>query len=105
MYISKPVIVIYIVLVLLLGGVGLWAAGAFNGLTSALNLNILQPQEEVEEEQEQQAPQNELATGSDSSNQALEQDLGQLDAELGAYSETEAELDQSLADEPVEQEY
>ena len=106
MYISKPVIAIYVVLVLLLGGVGLWAAGAFDGLTSALNLDILNPQEEVAEEQEQsQEPQNELMTGGDASDQALEQDINQLDAELEAYAETSSELDSSLEDESIEQEY
>jgi len=106
MYISKLVIAIYIVLVLLLGGVGLWAAGAFDGLTSALNLDILNPQEEMAEEQEQpQEPQNELMTGSNASDQALEQDVNQLDAELEAFNESSAELDSSLEDESIEQEY
>ncbi|MDZ4225932.1 MAG: hypothetical protein U1C66_00375, partial [Patescibacteria group bacterium] len=70
-----------------------------------LNLTILQPQEEVVEEQEQQAPPSELMTGSDASDQALEEDVSQLDAEFAAYSETSAELDSSLEDEPGEQEY
>lgn len=106
MYIPKSVLWGCGVALVLAVGAGLWWMGVFNGLTSALHLDILNQQEEVmSEEQQEQAPSNELATGSDSSDQALEDDLSQLDAELESYNETSAELDSSLEDESVPQEY
>lgn len=104
MYISKSVLWGCGVALVLAIGAALWWAGVFESLTSALNLDVATEQESAEQ-QEQQMPPNELATGSDSSDEALEEDLDQLDAELESYSETSAELDSSLEDEQVEQEY
>lgn len=106
MYIPKSVLWGCALTLLVAIGAGLWWMGIFNGLTSALHLDILSQQEEMPQEvAEEPAPQNELATGSDSSDQALEEDMSQLDAELEAYGQTSAELDSSLEDESVPQEY
>ncbi len=79
-------------------------AGLLDGLTSKLDLDILN-NEEVAEEQTPMAvePQSELATGNNNSDQALEDDLQTLDAELGTYNEASSELDASIDDQPVEQ--
>lgn len=106
MYIPKSVLWGCGLTLLVAIGAGLWWMGVFNGLTSSLHLDILNhPQKEVAEEQAEVPPPSELATGSDSSDQALEEDMSQLDAELEAYNETSAELDSSLEDESVPQEY
>ena len=99
---SKTTISLIVIGALVVGVVGLWWVGALEGLTSALNLNILQ-EEMVEEEVPQATPQSDLTTGSDTSDEALEEDLGTLDAQLDSYGETSSELDAGLEDEPVEQ--
>ena len=105
MYIPKSVLWgCGLVLLFVIAG-GLWWAGFFDGLTSALKLDILSEEQQSEPAPQQQTSESELATGNDSSDQALESDLSQLDAELESYSEAEAELDSSLEDESVEQEY
>ena len=101
---SKTVISIGVVVLLVVAVAGLWWAGVLDGLTSKLNLNILQNEEMTEAPApEPQEPQSELTTGNDASNEALEEDLGMLDAQLEGYSEASSELDASLEDEPVEQ--
>jgi hypothetical protein len=84
-------------------GAWLWFGGMLEPLLSEVGLNSTK-QEETADTANQQ-PQSELTTGTDTSDQALEDDLGALDAQLNAYSETSAELDQSLNDQPVTQEY
>ena len=101
---SKTVISIAVGVLLVVAGVGLWWAGLLDGLASALNLDILKEEQMVEEnttEPAPQAPPSELSTGSNSSDQALEQDTAQLDAELESYGEISSELDQSFEEEPV----
>ena len=101
---SKTLISLLVVLFLLVAGAGLWWFGVFDSLSAALNLNILQEETPaVEQTPQAPAPQSELTTGANSSDQALEQDEAQLDAQLEAYGEVSSELDQSLSDEPVEQ--
>ena|SRR3989344_8374271 len=91
-------------LVAVLGiGAWLWFSGMLEPLLSEVGLSEMQ-QEEAPDTANQQ-PQSELTTGTDTSDQALEDDLGALDAQLNAYSETSAELDQSLSDTPIQQEY
>lgn len=103
---SKTFISIIVIVLLIAVGVGLWWAGAFANLTDALNLGILQVDQTEEEPQEEtQEPEGELTTGVDSSDQTLEEDAAQLDAELESYGEISSDLDQSFEDEPVEQEY
>jgi hypothetical protein len=94
-------------LVLVVGiGAWLWFGGMLDPLLAEVGLGSGMQEEEIpQEEARQEAPQSELTTGSDTSDQALEQDLKNLDAQLGAYGETSAAVDQSLADEPVTQEY
>lgn len=87
-------------------GAGAWWAGFFDDLTSKLNLDILQDEEQAVENTPEPAPsepQSELTTGNDASNEALDEDLQALDAQMGAYGESSSELDASLNDEPVEQ--
>lgn len=101
---SKVVISIGVVIVLVVTVAGLWWAGLLSGLTSQLDLDILNGEETTEETtMQQEEPESELATGDNSSDEALEEDLNALDAQLGAYSESSSELDASLEDEPVEQ--
>lgn len=94
-------------LVVLAGvGVWVWFGGMLDPLLSEVGLGS--------EEQEvqtpapttrNQQPQSELVTGANASNQALEEDLGALDTQLNAYGATSVEVDQSLQDQPVTQEY
>ena len=102
---SKVVISIGVGIVLIGGIAGLWWAGLLDGLTSQLDLDILKGEEMTEEEPTSRQAElaSELTTGGDASDQALEEDLGTLDAQLGAYNESSTELDASLEDEPVEQ--
>lgn len=101
---SKGIISFVVIAVFIAGGVLLWWAGLLDGLTSNLNLNILHPNTAMTEDTIQsQGSEPELETGDDTSDQALEQDLQQLDAEFQTYGETSSDLDASLQDEPVEQ--
>ena len=100
---SKTLISLLIVLLLVVGVLGLWWVGALEGLTSVLNLNILGQEQTVEEPPGPEPTPSELTTGSDSSDQALERDTAQLDAQLEAYGETSSALDQGFGDEPIEQ--
>ena len=91
-------------LVAVLGiGAWLWFGGMLEPLLSEVGLSGMQQKEAPDTANQQ--PQSELATGKNTSDQALEEDLGALDVQLNAYSETSAELDQSLQDQPVTQEY
>jgi hypothetical protein len=94
---SKVVVSIAVVLLLTAGVAGLWWAGFLDSFI---------PKTEMVEETsapETPTPASELSTGGNNSDEALEQDLQTLDAQLTGYSETSSELDASLADEPVEQ--
>lgn len=93
--------------VLLVGvGVWLWFGGMLDPLLTEVGIGNTMEQEEVpQQENRATQPQSELTTGSDSSDQALEQDMKNLDAQLGAYGEASAGVDKSLQDEPVTQEY
>jgi len=88
-------------IVVLLAGLS-WA-GLLDKLTSKLDLDILNNEEVAEETAPMAEPQSELATGNNASDQALEDDLQALDAELGTYNEASSELDASIDDQPVEQ--
>jgi hypothetical protein len=86
-------------------GAFLWFGGMLDPLLSEVGLNKDSMEEEPVPQEVQQQPQSELTTGNDTSDQALEQDLKGLDAQLGAYGETSATVDESLEDKPVIQEY
>lgn len=94
--------------VVVLAGVGAWVwfGGMLDPLLSEVGLGL--------EEQRVETPapaarnqqlQSELTTGANISNQALEEDLGALDAQLNAYGAAADEVNQSLQDQPVTQEY
>lgn len=87
-----------------LAGLGafLWFSGMLDPLLAEVGLG----QEGAESQTENSGtPERELATGNDTSNDALEQDLEMLDAHLNAYTASEAEVESSLQDTPVQQEY
>lgn len=88
-----------------LAGAGAWLfmSGALNPLLSEAGLTQEQLQPPSTENASQS--QSELTTGTDTSDQALEDDLRSLDAEIDAYGESSAQVDQSLEDQPVTQEY
>ncbi|MBP9711362.1 MAG: hypothetical protein KBD50_03855 [Candidatus Pacebacteria bacterium] len=83
-------------------GAWLWFGGMLDPLLSDFGLA---QNEEPATTNEQPQIESELSTGSDTSDQALEQDLSTLDTQLGAYNESSAEVDGSLQDQAVVQEY
>lgn len=85
-------------------GAAIWWSGWLT------NIGISFPQAQntattTPEQQEQQMP-NDLPTAADNtSDQALQQDVAALDAQISATAGDMEQVDEGLADEPVEQEY
>ncbi len=97
---SKAVISIAVILVVVLAGAGVWWSGLIDPWFTDMGF-IAEEQQEAEEQAQTQ--QSELSTGGDASDEALDQDLNTLDAQLDVYNESSSELDASLSDEPVKQ--
>lgn len=88
-------------------GVWLWFGGMLDPLLTEVGLveRPMMPDESGTAQTKPSTNSSELTTGRDTSDPALEQDLKNLDAQLNSYNETSATVDQSLQDEPVQQEY
>jgi len=84
-------------------GAWLWFGGMLDPLFSEFGLS--QEETPTPTTNEQPQIQSELSTGGNTSDQALEQDLSTLDTQLSAYGESSAEVDSSLQDQAVTQEY
>ncbi len=89
-----------------LGGLGAWVW--FGGMLDPLLTEVGLSQQEAPTptpQQQQPQSQSELATGKDTSDEALDEDLDTLDAQMSAYGEASAAVDESLTDQSVQQEY
>lgn len=98
---SKVLIWLGVLLIVVIAGIGLWWSGMLGDFIAAITASPVE-QEQTSDTPEQQS---ELATGGDTSDQALDQDTAALDAQLDAYTNASAAVDESLEDDPIEQEY
>lgn len=94
------------IIVLIAGaGAALWFTGTLEAWITQMTTTEIPQEEQKTTQQQPQPPPSELSTGSNSSDQALAEDTSALDAQIAAYGEASTELDKSMSDQPVVQEY
>ncbi|TSC69686.1 MAG: hypothetical protein G01um101456_38 [Parcubacteria group bacterium Gr01-1014_56] len=87
-------------------GVGLWWSGVFASLMSQVASGPQEQATTTPQTAQNTTPVNDLPTGSsDGSDAAIVQDSAAVDAQLSALSSDSANIDNSINDKPVSQEF
>ena len=101
----KTLLWIFIILIIVGGGVYLWWSGILASFIPSMTPAATQTETQNQQQQVAEQPQGSLPSGNDTSDQALEQDVAAFDAQMAAYGSASSQVDQSLNDKPVTQEY